>query len=528
MGYSKHCGYNRTSVNKKKYILKIGLMQKSCYTDKNFYLSRNITMAKTPSIIDHYPDYEVTIGMEVHVQLSTKSKIFCSCPNMIAKEPNTNICNICSGHPGVLPVLNKQVLDWAILAGLATNCNITRISQFARKHYFYPDLPKNYQTTQSDQPICAEGNLPIRLEDGSIKNVRLIRIHMEEDAGKNTHAATNESFVDLNRAGTPLLEIVSYPDISGTQEVKAYLQALRSIVLYLKIGTGNMEDGAFRADTNISVRKKGAKELGTRCELKNINSFKFISDAVEYEIERQIELLEAGGKVRQETRLWDSKAKETIVMRSKEEAADYRYLTDPDLPILQIDDDWIERTRKTMPELPHQKFDRLIKEKGLTPYEADIIVDDLELANYFEKTAQNVAPKQAVNWILRDVMGYLKEHKISLHEFKVSPEKLAQIIELVETGKINNAAAKEVFEVVAQTGATPADVVKEKGLEQVGASPELEAMIKEIVDANPTVVADYKSGKERLFGFFVGQAMQKTQGKGNPKIIQELLKKYLS
>ncbi|MDR3551368.1 MAG: Asp-tRNA(Asn)/Glu-tRNA(Gln) amidotransferase subunit GatB [Candidatus Babeliales bacterium] len=484
-------------------------------------------MAKTASIIDHYPDYEVTIGMEVHVQLTTKSKIFCPCPNIIAKAPNTNICNICAGHPGVLPVLNKQVLDWAILAGLATNCQITPVSEFARKHYFYPDLPKGYQTTQSDKPICTEGHITIRQEDGTTKNVRLIRIHMEEDAGKNIHASNTESFVDLNRAGTPLLEIVSYPDISSTQEVKAYLQALRSIVLYLNICSGNMEDGAFRADTNISVRKKGAKELGTRCELKNINSFKFISDAVEYEIERQIELLESGGKVRQETRLWDTKAKQTIIMRSKEEAADYRYLTDPDLPTLHIDQEWIERMRKTMPELPNQKFDRLINTAGLTPYEADIIVDDNALANYFETALATFNSKSIINWVLRDVMGYLKEHKLSLAEFKVTPEKLAHIVELVESGKINNNAAKEVFEVVAQTGHNPADVVSQKGLEQVGASPELEAMIKAIVDANPTVVADYKSGKERLFGFFVGQAMQKTQGKGNPKIIQDLLKKYL-
>jgi len=486
-------------------------------------------MTKTASVIDHYPEYEVNIGMEVHVQLSTKSKIFCACPNVISKEPNTNICNVCAGHPGVLPVLNKQVLDWAILAGLATNCKITQSSQFARKHYFYPDLPKNYQTTQSDQPICTEGFLPIRLEDGTIKNVRLIRIHMEEDAGKNTHAATNESFVDLNRAGTPLLEIVSYPDISSAQETKAYLKALRSIVLYLNICSGNMEEGAFRADTNISVRKKGAKDLGTRCELKNINSFKFISDAIEYEIERQIELLESGGKVRQETRLWDTKTHETVIMRSKEEAADYRYLTDPDLPFFEIDDAWIARMKSTMPELPFAKFDRLVKEKELTPYEADIIVDDLALANYFESALADpkINPKQVVNWVLRDVIGYLNEHKLTLDQFKVTPSKLAEIIELVQSGKINNGAAKEVFAIVAQTGQNPNDVVQEKGLEQIGSSDELEKIIKDIVDANPQVVADYKSGKERLFGFFVGQAMQKTQGKGNPKIIQDLLKKYL-
>lgn len=484
-------------------------------------------MAKPASVIDNYPDYEVTIGMEVHVQLTTKTKIFCSCANEISKEPNTNICNICAGHPGVLPVVNKKVVDYGILAGLATNCTITPINEFARKHYFYPDLPKGYQTTQADRPICTDGYIPIRLHDGSIKNVRLIRIHMEEDAGKNVHASGNESFVDLNRAGTPLLEIVSHPDLCSAEEVKAYLKALRSIVLYLDICSGNMEEGAFRADTNISVRKKGAATLGTRCELKNINSFKFIGDAIEYEIERQIELLETGGKVRQETRLWDSKNKETIIMRSKEEAADYRYLPDPDLPLISIDQAWIDRMRQTMPELPYQKFDRLVKENGLTSYEAEIIVDDLALAQYYEKTNALNPSKLVINWILRDVIGYMNEHKLSFSQFKVTPPKLAAIVAMIEQNKINNLAAKEVFEEVAVSGAEPAQVVKDKGLEQMGASPELEALIKGIVDANPTVVADYKSGKERLFGFFVGQAMQKTQGKGNPKIIQELLIKYL-
>lgn len=484
-------------------------------------------MAKPASVIDNYPDYEVIIGMEVHVQLTTKTKIFCSCANAVVKEPNTNICNVCAGHPGTLPVFNKKVADYGILAGLATNCTITPVNEFARKHYFYPDLPKGYQTTQADKPICTNGYVPIRLHDGSIKNVRLMRIHMEEDAGKNVHGAGNESFVDLNRAGTPLLEIVSYPDLSSAEEVKAYLKALRSIVLYLDICSGNMEEGAFRADTNISVRKKGATKFGTRCELKNINSFKFIGDAIEHEIERQIELLEAGGKVRQETRLWDSKNKETIPMRSKEEAADYRYMPDPDLPLLSIDQAWIDRIRKNMPELPYQKFDRLVKEKGLTPYEAEIIVDDFELAQYYEQASALHSSKLIINWILRDVIGYINEHKLTLSQFKVTPQKLAAIIEMIEQSKINNLAAKEVFEEVATSGAEPAQVVKEKGLEQMGASAELEAIVKAIVDANPTVVADYKSGKERLFGFFVGQAMQKTQGKGNPKIIQELLLKYL-
>ena len=307
------------------------------------------------SILQQYPEYEVNIGIEVHVQLNTKTKIFCLCANEVAQQPNTNICQICVGYPGVLPVLNNQVVNFAILAGLGTQSQITPVSIFARKHYFYPDLPKGYQITQHTEPICTEGKINIRLEDGSIKTIRLIRIHIEEDAGKNIHSPfSNESFVDLNRAGTPLLETVSYPDISSSYEAKEYLKNLRSIVQYLGICSGNMEDGAFRADTNISVRKKTAKELGTRCELKNINSFKFIGDAIEYEIERQITILEEGGKIVQQTRLWDEKNRKTIVMRSKEEAADYRYFPDPDLPLIEVTETKIEEMRAQLPEVPEQ------------------------------------------------------------------------------------------------------------------------------------------------------------------------------
>ena len=478
--------------------------------------------------MEQYPDYEVNIGIEVHVQLTTKSKIFCSCSNEITDVPNTHIDQTCTGQPGVLPVLNKKVVDYAILAGLATNCKIAKKCGFARKHYFYPDLPKNYQITQSDDPICHDGHITIALEDGSTKDIRLIRIHMEEDAGKNLHAAhTNESFVDLNRTGTPLLEIVSHPDISSSYEARAYLKMLRSIVQYLGICSGNMEDGAFRGDTNISVRKKGAAKLGTKVELKNINSFKFIADAIEYEIERQITTLEEGGRIRQETRLWDTKSHKTAIMRVKEEAADYRYFPDPDLPLLHIDDEWLEAMRKKMPELPQQKFNRLVKEKGLSAYEAEILVDDPELANYYEQASKFSSSKQIVNWILRDLLGYLKEHKLTLNECKVAPETLAQIVELLEKGVINNHAAKQVFEIVAKTGQDPLQVVKEQGLEQVGSADELEKIVKEIIAANPENVAEYKSGKQKIFGFFVGQAMQKTGGKGNPKVIQELLKKHL-
>jgi aspartyl-tRNA(Asn)/glutamyl-tRNA(Gln) amidotransferase subunit B len=485
-------------------------------------------VANQKSILADYPDYAVNIGIEIHVQLTTKSKIFCTCANEVSRQPNSHICDVCTGQPGSLPVLNKKVVDFAIRAGLATNCSINKQCSFARKHYFYPDLPKNYQITQSDDPICVNGYVPITLEDGSSKHIRLIRIHMEEDAGKSIHAgATNESFVDFNRTGTPLLEIVSHPDISSADQAREYLKNLHAIVRYLGICTGNMEEGAFRADTNISVRKKSSEQLGTKIELKNINSFKFISDAIEYEISRQIEALETGEKLHQETRLWDSKEKKTFVMRSKEEAADYRYFHDPDLPILVIDDQWIADQKNQLPELPHDKFNRLVKENGLSHYEAGIIVEDLDLANYYEQATKISSSKQIINWILRDLLGYVKENKTSLSSCKVTPEKLVSIVELLEKGTINAPAAKEVFLLVAQSGQEPAQIVKEKGLEQIGSIEELEKTVQEIIAANPTEVSRYKAGDVKLFGFFVGQAMQKTKGKGNPKVINELLKKYL-
>lgn len=480
------------------------------------------------SVLAKYSNYEAVIGMEVHVQLNTNTKIFCRCPNERAQEPNSNICQICLGYPGVLPVLNKKVVDYAIQAALATNCKITPVCEFSRKHYFYPDLPKNYQITQNERPIATEGYIPIRKDDGSIKKIRLIRIHMEEDAGKNIHAAdSDESFVDLNRAGTPLLEVVSYPDISDTDELKSYLKALRSIVQYLGICTGNMEDGAFRADTNISVRKKGDPKLGIRCELKNINSFKFISDATEYEIERQILILENGGTVNQETRLWDTKEHRTISMRGKEEAADYRYFIDPDLPLVEVGSELISRIKDALPELPEQKFERLQSTYGISAYEAEILINDVDIAHYFEQASTHTKSKQLINWILRDVMALVKDQKISIDQCKVTPEKLASIVDMLDTNKINNHAAKEVFETVAQTGKSPVDIVKEKGLEQVGSAEELEAIVTEIISQNPDNVAQYKAGRDRLMGFFVGQAMKQTKGRGNPQMIQEFFKKHL-
>ena len=480
------------------------------------------------SILDRYPDYRVDIGIEVHVQLNTKSKIFCSCNNGPSDEPNSHICQICTGQPGVLPVLNKEVVKAAVLVGLATNSEIAPVSTFARKHYFYPDLPKNYQITQSDVPICSNGYVEIKLEDGSNKKINLFRIHMEEDAGKNIHSAySNESLVDYNRTGTPLLEIVSKPDIASSYEAREYLKTLRSVVTYLGICSGNMEEGAFRADTNISVRKKDASELGTKCELKNINSFKFISDAIEYEVGRQIELLEQGGAVKQQTRLWDTKKRETVVMREKETAADYCYLDDPDLPLISLEKDFCENIKSAMPELPDQKYKRLIEKYGLSDYEAGILVADVDAANYFEACRELSDSKYIINWILRDLMAFVKEKSLNYADLAIKPKQLVSIVKMLETGVINNQAAMEVFNEVAVSGNDPEKIVKDKGLEQIGSADELEEIVIKIIKDNPSVVADYKSGKDRLFGFFVGQAMKQTQGKGNPKVLNYLFKKHL-
>lgn len=473
-------------------------------------------------------NYEVVIGMEVHVQLLTKTKIFCTCANTQGEEPNTNICQICTGQPGSLPVLNKEVVNSAIKVGLATNSKLTLKNRFARKHYFYPDLPKGYQITQSDEPICTEGKVNIRLEDGQTKSVRLLRIHMEEDAGKNIHSQfADESYVDLNRAGTPLLEMVSYPDISSSYEAREYLKELRQIVQYLGICSGNMEEGAFRADTNISVRPKGQKELGTKCELKNINSFKFISDAIEYEIDRQIEVLESGEKVQQETRLWDTKEHKTIAMRSKEGAADYRYFNDPDLPIIELEKEQIDKVKSELPELPAAKQARLKAEMNLSDYEADILINNQDIANYFEQVWNKAKSKLAVNWILRDLLGYLKENKLTIDQYKATPTQFAEFIQLIEDKIINSRGAQEVFNIMSSTGQNPKDIVKEKNLEQIGSVDEIEKLVKEVIAENPEQVVEYKSGKERLFGFFVGQVIKKTKGKGDQALINELLKKHL-
>ncbi len=479
-------------------------------------------------ILAKYPAYEVTIGIEIHTQLKTESKMFCCCPNKFGDPPNTNICPICTGHPGTLPVVNRKAVEYGILAGLATKCKITAVGHFDRKHYFYPDLPKNFQITQDQKPICREGYVTIDLPDGSEKKIRIFRIHMEEDAGKNIHATKDESYVDLNRAGTPLLEMVTYPDLSSAEETRAYLMRMRAIVQYLGISDANMEEGSFRADTNISVKRKDVEQLGTRVELKNINSFKFITQAVNYEIQRQIELIEDGGTVRQETRLWDTKNHKTVAMRSKETAQDYRYFIEPDIPSIIINEAQIEKLKKRIPELPQAKAKRFQEEYELSSYEAGILVSTPELAAFYEATTKlSKKPKQVSNWMLRNLLGYLKEYKISLKDSRVTPDMFAELIMVVDKGIINIKLAQDVFIDMMQTLKYPSIIIHDKDLKQIDSREDLEKVVREVLAQNPKMVEKYKAGKQQFFMFFVGQAMKATKGKGNPTAIQELLKELL-
>ncbi len=480
------------------------------------------------NILEKHPEYEATIGIEVHTQLKTNSKAYCSCANKFGAKPNTNICPVCAGHPGTLPVLNKKVVDHVIMLGLATNCKISKISDFARKHYFYPDTPKNYQITQGDYPICQEGFIPVEQSNNSIKKIGLFRIHIEEDAGKVIHGKNNESLVDLNRSGVPLLEIVSKPEIKTSSEAKAYLMRLHSILRYLDISNANMDEGSFRADVNVSIKKKTDKELGVKVEVKNINSFKFAGQAIDFEIERQLNKILNNKKIKQETRTWDTKTHKTIFMRSKEEAQDYRYFTDPDMPVLEIDQNWIDEIKKQIPELPQEKLERLIKDYKLTFDEAVILIEDVNLADFFEQTVKIVnLPKQICNWLLRNVLGYLKTEKITIEESKINHQNFAQLIQEIDKGSINTKVAQEVFEIMAQTGQNPIEIIKEKGLEQVSDEKELENVVLKIINNNEDQKAKYLAGNDRLIKFFVGQAMKETKGKGNPVIIQKLYEKHL-
>ena len=476
--------------------------------------------------------YEVVIGLEVHAQLKSKSKIFCPDSTEFGAAPNTHVCPITLGMPGVLPVLNRKVVDMAILTGLALNCEIAEISKFDRKQYFYPDLPKGYQISQYDLPVCKNGYIMI-----NGKKIGITRAHLEEDAGKLVHAggiggrldSSAYSLVDLNRAGTPLLEIVSEPDIRSADEAKAYMEELRNIVKYMGVCDGNLEEGSMRCDANISIRPFGQKEFGTRAEIKNINSFSALKRAVEYEIVRQAEILEEGGEVVQETRLWNEADGETKSMRSKEDAHDYRYFPEPDLMMLEISKDWVERIKATMPELPSQKRERYVSKEGLSEYDAQVIVEQMETAFFFDKVLELGAnAKLAVNWLMGDITGYLKEKHLLINETKLTPENLAEMINMIEKGTISNKIAKEIIIEMLETGAKASDIVAKKGLSVISDEGELVAIVEKIINDNPSQVAAYKSGKDKLFGFFVGQAMKATQGRANPQLINDIIKKKLS
>ncbi len=473
--------------------------------------------------------YEVVIGLEVHVQLTTKTKIFCGCSIEFGQTPNSQTCPVCLGLPGALPVLNQKAVEFAIKAGLATNCQIAPTSIFARKNYFYPDLPKGYQISQFELPICEHGWLDIELEEAEKKRIGITRIHMEEDAGKLLHSSGSNSSVDLNRACTPLLEVVSEPDMRSSDEAIAYLKQLHQIVTYLGICDGNLEEGSFRCDANVSIRPWGQAEFGTRAELKNINSFRFIKQAIEYEIERQVDLVEDGGKVVQETRLFDSETGVSRSMRGKEEAHDYRYFPDPDLLPLKVSDEWIAEVREALPELPEAKLKRYREELGLPVYDAGVICAERAVAEYFDELVKlHNQPKTCSNWVMGDILGGLKEQGIAIAECPVTPQLLAGILARIEDGTISGKIAKTVFEEVWKTCKSADQVIEEKGLKQVSDTGAIEAIVDEVIAANPTEVAEFKAGKTKLMGFFVGQIMKASKGKANPGMVNQLLMKKLS
>lgn len=472
--------------------------------------------------------YEVVIGLEVHAQLKTKSKIFAPDKNEFGQEPNTLTSPITLGMPGVLPVLNKECVNMGILTGLALNCEIPSRCKFDRKQYFYPDLPKGYQISQYDEPICVNGHIEI---DG--KRIGIIRAHLEEDAGKLVHAGANGiagstySLVDLNRAGTPLLEIVSEPDMRSSEEAKNYMEELRNIVRYIGVCDGNLEEGSMRCDANISIMPKGSKEFGTRAEIKNVNSFAALQRAIEYEIERQIEIVEEGGEVVQETRLWDDASRETRSMRGKEDAHDYRYFPEPDLMPLEISREWVEEIRAKMPELPNQKRKRY-QEIGLSEYDASVIVEQMGLALFFDKVLELGAnPKTAVNFIMGEITAYLKEEHIEITDTKLTPDNLAELISLIEKGTISNNIGKQIIIEMMKDGTKASVIVEKKGLSQISDEGAIKELVQKVVDAHPNEVEAYKNGKTNLLGFFVGQVMKETKGRANPKTVNQLIKEII-
>ena len=476
--------------------------------------------------------YEAVIGLEVHAQLLTASKIFCGCSTRFGEKPNQNTCPVCMGFPGVLPVLNQMVVEFAIRTGLATHCEIARYSRWARKNYFYPDLPKGYQISQYELPLCHNGYIEIE-GNGSKKRVQLTRIHMEEDAGKNIHDAHDDhSLVDLNRAGVPLLEIVSEPDLRSPDEAGRYLRSLRAILQYLEVCDGNMEEGSFRCDANVSVRPQGTTPLGTKTELKNMNSFKAVEKALHYEIRRHVEVLSDGGSLYQETRLWDADQEVTRSMRSKEHAHDYRYFPDPDLLPLVVDEGWVEEIRAQLPELPEERKKRFITQYEIPYQDAEVLTSRKDIADYYESAVRIHSNFKAIsNWIQGDLFRVIKERKLDggLHisSWPIYPEQVAALVRLIDQGTISGKMAKSLFEETLDTEESPEKLVRDKGLEQVSDTGAIEDAIDQVLAKHTQQVAEFRSGKDKVFGFLVGQVMKATQGKANPRLVNETLKRKL-
>lgn len=474
-------------------------------------------------------DYETVIGLEIHAELNTETKIYCSCKNIFGAEVNTVCCPICTGMPGTLPTLNEKVVEKAVRMGTALHCGINRISKQDRKNYFYPDLPKAYQISQFDVPLCERGYVDI-LSDGEIKRIGVTRIHIEEDAGKLLHGDSfSGSLVDFNRCGVPLIEIVSEPDLRSSEEAKIYLETVRQILLCLDVSDCKMQEGSIRCDVNVSVRPRGSKEFGTRCEMKNVNSFNGAARAIEYEAKRQIELIESGGAVEQETRRWDDAKGQNFVMRSKEDAQDYRYFPEPDLGTIVLEDGYVENIEASLPELPNKKQFRYMKDYSLPEFDAGLLSQNGEKADFFEECVKSgtVQPKTVANWLTGDITRILNERGIDLCESKLTPKKLVTLLSLVEKGTVSNTAGKTVLEEIFETGAEPETVVREKGLAQVSDAGALEKLVSEVIATNEKSVADYRSGKSNALGYLVGQCMRASKGKGNPQVLRELLQKQL-
>ncbi len=472
--------------------------------------------------------YEAVIGLEVHAQLKTNTKLFCSCSTKFGMPPNTNVCPICLGHPGVLPVTNKKVIEFAVLLGLTTNCSINRKSIFARKNYFYPDLPKGYQISQLEKPICEFGHLNVLPKDGKEVKIGITRIHMEEDAGKSIHDQGFSTLVDVNRCGVPLLEIVSEPDIRTAEEAVLYLTKLRQIVTYLNICDGNMEEGSLRCDANVSVRLKGTKELGTKTEIKNMNSFKNVEKAINFEIERQIDIIEDGGRIIQQTLLWNADKNFAAPMRSKEESHDYRYFPDPDLVPVILDDSYINSLKLQLPTLPDERKKLFIDSYNLPVYDSEVLTNEKQFADYYEAAAKHCSDYKALsNYMMGDIFKYLNENKINISEFNLSAINLAKLVNLVNKGTISSKIAKDIFGDLVKENIDPEEYVKSKNLIQISDTSEIEKIIDDVIDQNKTELEKYLAGKQSVIGFFVGQIMKISKGKANPQLVNKILKEKL-